>query len=120
VKALSTRAERRAAERVPVNLPARYSSDEATLSGRVSNLSRTALFLHSEFLDDPGEEVDVSFALPGDVEPIALRGRVIRVHDGPLCPGMAIRFTAVPAPARLKLRRFFAARSDGRLDPPPA
>ena len=27
---------------------------------------------------------------------MALRGQVVRVHDGALCPGMAIRFTQVP------------------------
>jgi PilZ domain len=103
-----------------VHLPARYVSEETVLSGSVANLSRTALFLQSEFLDDPGHDVEVTFSLPGEAEPVAVRGRVIRVNDGPLCPGMAIRFTAVPNAARHRLRRFLATRSARRLDPPPA
>ena len=102
--------ERRGAHRVQVNLPARYASEVAHLTGCVSNLSRSGLFLRSQYLDEHGTEVDVSFDLPGEKIPVAVRGRVVRVNDGPLCPGMAIHFTRVPDLARRRLTEFMARR----------
>lgn len=109
--------ERRGATRVQVNLPAQYASDATSLQGWVANLSRNGLFLRSDYLDDPGSEVRVSFDLPGDPHPLAVCGQVVRVHDNPLCPGMAIRFTQVPEPARRKLANFMARRNGHRAYP---
>lgn len=103
--------ERRSATRVQVNLPARYASEVASLSGWVSNLSRSGLFLRSQYLDDRGSEVDISFDLPGESQPVSVRGRVVRVHDSPLCPGMAIRFTQVSDRVRRRLADFMVLRS---------
>jgi uncharacterized protein (TIGR02266 family) len=102
--------ERRGANRLQVNLPARYASEAITLVGWVANLSRNGLFLRCEFLDQAGAEVSVSFELPGEVEPVELRGRVVRVHDGSLCPGMGIRFTQVPDGVQRKLAMFMQKR----------
>ena len=93
-----------------VNLPARYSSEGVSLVGWVANLSRNGMFLRSEFLDEAGVDVSVSFALPGEEQPVALRGHVVRVHEGALCPGMAIRFTQVPDGVQRKLAMFMQKR----------
>jgi uncharacterized protein (TIGR02266 family) len=103
--------ERRGAHRIQVNLPARYRSDETTLVGWVANVSRRGMFLRSQYVDERGAEVEVSFALPGDRQPLALSGQVVRVHESSLCPGMAIRFVGVPEAARRKLAEFMARRS---------
>ena len=102
--------ERRGAHRVQVNLPARYRSNAATLVGWVANVSRRGLFLRSQYVDEQGAEVEVSFALPGDRQPVALRGRVVRVHESALCPGMAIRFVQIPDLARRRLTDFMSRR----------
>jgi hypothetical protein len=102
--------ERRAARRVQVNLPARYSSAGMEVVGWVANLSRDGLFLRSAFLDEDGAEVSVSFELPGEERPVALLGRVVRVHGGTLCPGMAIRFTQVAEGVQRKLAMFMQKR----------
>ena len=102
--------ERRAASRLQVNLPARYRSEAISVVGWVANLSRDGLFLRSEFLDEAGAAVNVSFELPGEEDPVALRGMVVRVHDGTLCPGMAIRFTEVPDGVQRKLAMFMQKR----------
>lgn len=102
--------ERRAASRLQVNLPARYRSAAISVVGWVANLSRDGLFLRSEFLDEAGAEVSVSFELPDEEEPVALRGQVVRVHDGTLCPGMAIRFTEVGDGVQRKLAMFMQKR----------
>ena len=102
--------ERRAAPRLQVNLPARYNSEATSLLGWVANLSRNGLFLRSDYLDEAGVEVSVSFELPGEPHPVALRGEVVRVNDGALCPGMAIRFTHVPDGVQRKLAMFMQNR----------
>lgn len=102
--------ERRTAPRLQVNLPARYNSEATSLLGWVANLSRNGLFLRSDYLDEAGAEVSVSFELPGEPHPVALRGQVVRVNDGALCPGMAIRFTQVPDGVERKLAMFMQNR----------
>ena len=103
--------ERRGAHRVQVNLPARYRSDVTTLVGWVANVSRHGLFLRSQYLDEHGAEVEVSFALPGDRQPVSLTGRVVRVHESSLCPGMAIRLVQMPDLARRRLVEFMSRRN---------
>jgi len=102
--------ERRGAHRVQVNLPARYNSEAVNLAGWVANLSRIGLFLRSDLLDQAGAEVSISFELPDEAQPLALRGRVVRVHEGATCPGMAIRFTQVPDGVERKLAMFMRKR----------
>jgi len=102
--------ERRRARRLQVNLPARYNSEALSLAGWVANLSRNGLFLRSERLDEPGADVSVSFELPDEAQPVALRGQVVRVHEGTLCPGMGIRFTRVPDGVQRKLVMFMQKR----------
>jgi hypothetical protein len=79
--------ERRAAHRLQVNLPARYASSALSVVGWVANLSRNGMFLRSGYLDEAGAEVSISFALPDEAQPVALRGRVVRVNDGGGLPG---------------------------------
>jgi uncharacterized protein (TIGR02266 family) len=103
--------ERRGAHRIQVNLPARYRSDDTTLVGWVANVSRNGMFLRSQYVDEHGAAVEVSFALPGDRQPVALTGTVVRVHESPLCPGMAIRFVGMAEVARRRLAEFMSRRS---------
>ena len=104
--------ERREAHRVLVNLPARYRSERTTLVGWVANVSRQGIFLRSRFVDERGAEVEVSFALPGDRQPVAVSGTVVRVHESAACPGMGIRFVEMPEVARRRLADF--VRRHGR------
>jgi uncharacterized protein (TIGR02266 family) len=103
--------ERRGAHRIQVNLPARYRSEATNLVGWVANVSRNGIFLRSQYVDNRGAEVDVSFALPGDRQPVAATGKVVRVHESSLCPGMAIRFVEIPDPARRRLADFLSRRN---------
>jgi len=69
------------------------------------------MFLRSQYVDERGAEVEVSFALPGDREPIAMIGTVVRVQESSLCPGMAIRFVEIPELARRRLGEFMSRRN---------
>jgi len=103
--------ERRGAHRIQVNLPARYRSRGTSLVGWVANVSRNGMFLRSQYVDERGAEVEVSFALPGDRQQIAVTGTVVRVHESSLCPGMAIRFVEIPDLVRRRLRDFMSRRN---------
>jgi hypothetical protein len=109
--------ERRRTRRLQVNLPARYNSEAVSMGGWVANLSRNGLFLRSECLDEAGADVSVSFELPDEPQPVALRGLVVRVDDGALCPGMAIRFTRVPDGVQRKLVMFMQKRQGFSAQP---
>ena len=98
-------------------MPARYASAAMSVVGWVTNLSRNGMFLRSEFLDDAGADVSVSFELPDEAQPVSLRGQVVRVHDGALCPGMAIRFTQVLDGVKRKLAMFMQKRQEPSTHP---
>ena len=102
--------ERRGGVRIQVNLPARYQSGTTNLVGWVGNLSRNGIFLRSQYLDERGAQVEVTFSLPGDRQQLAVSGTVVRLNETPLSPGMAIRFTQLPDVARRKLADFMSRR----------
>lgn len=103
--------ERRGEHRIQVNLPARYRSRDTSLVGWVANVSRDGMFLRSQYVDERGAGVEVSFALPGDRRPLAVTGEVVRVQESSLCPGMAIRFVEIPDLARQRLAEFMRRRN---------
>jgi len=87
--------EKRSAYRVPVQLPACYRSQAATIEGTVTDLSRHGMFLSAEFLDSPGAAGVVEVILPGFTQPLFLRGEIVRVSTGNQ-GGMGIRFGSLP------------------------
>ena len=92
-----------------MDLRAHYRSPTLDLDGRVSNLSRSGLFLHAEYLDDTGSEVDVELQVAGH-EPLKLRGEVVWVDIRPLSAGMGIRFGELDARARRALANLVIER----------
>jgi len=101
--------ERREATRISVNLPVRYSSGQLSLSGRVSCLSRKGMYVQAEVLDRAGADAYLSLALPGDSEPLELKGIVVRV-DGEQA-GMGIRFGELAGIDQRRLANFMIERS---------
>lgn len=102
--------EKRCAYRVPVQLPACYRSVAVTIEGTVTDLSRLGMFLCADFLDAPGTSGVVEVTLPGAVQPLFLRGEIVRVTTGGQ-PGMGIRFTQLPDEVRRPLANFMMEAS---------
>ncbi len=98
--------ERRQSSRRRVRLSAQYDSDSMGLSGFVVSISRSGLFLSSEFLDDHGSVVEIGLQLPGDPQPIQLAGRVVRIETRSHSAGMGVHFTDLSWQTRLSLARF--------------
>ena len=82
--------ERRRAERVKVNLPARWEVASARERGTVSDISVTGCFLLTGGETTPGQAVSVALELPKG-RTIELRGEVV-YHTEEI--GFAVRFTS--------------------------
>jgi uncharacterized protein (TIGR02266 family) len=67
--------------RYAVDLSVDYSTRDAFVSNRVTNLSRGGLFIRSEQPLPIATEVDLTFTLPGTAAPLRARGRVIWNYD---------------------------------------
>lgn len=102
--------EKRSAYRVPVQLSACYRSPAATIEGTVTDLSRLGMFLSADFLDAPGTAGVIEVLLPDSVQPLFLRGEIVRVATGDQ-HGMGIRFGALPDDVRRPLANFMMEAS---------
>lgn len=100
--------EKRASVRAVVSFEGTCVSQNMTVDGTISCLSRSGLFLHSEFLEEPDEPVEVSFNLPGRGE-ITLAGKVVRASTKRPNAGMAVTF-ASDQPKLQELREFMRRR----------
>lgn len=98
--------ERRRSDRQAVVLDAQYDSRTMVLRGRVTNLSKSGLFVESEFLDDPGTVVALSLTLSANMSPLAIAGRVARAESEPTKSGMGIQFTDLSVKSRQRLARY--------------
>jgi uncharacterized protein (TIGR02266 family) len=83
--------------RYPVNLPVDYSTRDAFLANRVSNLSQGGMFIATDSPLPVQSELDLVLSLNGDGEQIRARGRVIWNYDirkgtSRVIPGMGIKF----------------------------
>jgi c-di-GMP-binding flagellar brake protein YcgR len=93
--------DRRRAERVKVNLPARWEGGAARERGTISDISATGCFLLSGGETKPGESVSVALELPKG-RSIQLSGEVVyRTEE----IGFAVRFTGDDA-GRARLVKF--------------
>jgi uncharacterized protein (TIGR02266 family) len=103
---LSPAPDRRASHRFPVELEAHYLSASMSMAGVISNLSRTGVFMRSEFLDDEGSRITLHIVLGKSPDRLAVDGEVVRVDARPTRSGMGIRFTDLSAASRQKLANF--------------
>lgn len=84
-------------KRYPVDLRVDYSTRDAFLANRVSNLSQGGLFIATENPLPIQSELDLVLTLQDDHERIQARGRVIWNYDirkgtSRVIPGMGIKF----------------------------
>jgi len=75
-------------------LEVNYRCGDTYLFSRSSNLSELGIFLTTPTPLDKGTRIELSFALPGEPEPIRIPGEVVwvlRAAPG-VEPGMGVRF----------------------------
>lgn len=101
--------EKRRAERLQVDLPAVYRSDEISLRARVVNISLRGLFICSGRLDNRGRSADVELTIPGLREILDLAGEVVWARLVPRPSGMGINFDTPDPSQRLVLANYLLA-----------
>src|SRR5262245_11612751 len=83
--------ERRAADRVPIEMWVEETSDRELYFQRSANLSTGGIFLEHTVPHPIGKVVNLQFTLPGDSERIQARGEIVSAPAGKEL-GMGIRF----------------------------
>ena len=98
----------RAAVRSLVHLEVTYDDGIRRDVCRSVNISATGMLLTGPVAFRPGTELGITFRLPGEVRPLKLAARVVRVLDAddPRAPGFAIRFVSSPGDGTAAVRRF--------------
>ena len=79
---------------------------EEPLPLELNEVSATGAFVASDLLLPVGAPVDLTFILPTGDRRITVRGRVVRVEERGLRPGMGIEFDRMDADDRANLRAY--------------
>lgn len=102
-------AERRAADRVLVDLEVDYRSEDTYLFASSKDISATGIFIRAIEPLPPGTRLNLRFRDDAGRDDEGLEGEVIWVNPyrpdalTNLDPGMGVRFIALSAPARRRL-----------------
>lgn len=100
--------ERRASERVHVELRVDERTEGALYFQRATSLSESGVYLEGTLPHPPGTEVELDLHLPGHRRALRLRGRVA-ARD--LAVGMGVRFVDLGAESRDRIADYLARRS---------
>jgi uncharacterized protein (TIGR02266 family) len=97
--------ERRASQRIAVQLQVVETHEDSTYFQRAGNLSAGGLFLEGTMPHPPGTKVRLRFTLPRDERPIEVNGEIAAPKkDEEL--GMGVRFTDLSDGDRERIERF--------------
>jgi PilZ domain len=96
--------DKREAVRIPVQMRARCRAFGIVIDGLVEDVSRSGLFMRAPKQIRPGSATEIDLELPGEAT-IQLAAEVVRIEESPRL-GMALKFTAVAAQAKLPLANF--------------
>jgi uncharacterized protein (TIGR02266 family) len=107
---MSTAEDKRKSARIPVDFEARFESVGRDYVGRVLNLSSDGLFIKTQQLFDTNDRLDFNFRLPGSLQPLELKARVIWGGSiempGIRTFGLGVRFEEVPATVRQQIDNY--------------
>jgi uncharacterized protein (TIGR02266 family) len=84
--------ERRRWARIPVEMWVQESRGRELYFQRAANLSRGGLFLENTIPHPYGTMVNLEFTLPGQGQPLRLRGRIVNLPGSGSELGMGVEF----------------------------
>jgi len=97
--------ERRSAERIAVEMWVEESTDRELYFQRGANISTGGIFLQRTIPHSKGTVINLQFTLPGDDEPVRVRGEIVNVgHADDL--GMGVKFLDLDEKDRQRIERF--------------
>mgnify|MGYP001030019542 CR=1 FL=1 len=109
--------------RIPVNLPLVWKFGEEVMMGSTYTLSREGMFIKTMTPAGADSEIEISFFLPDDDEPIRVSAKVARKIDPGearsqgLISGMAVTFKKVDEEAQRRLDHFIHKKMKKRPSP---
>jgi uncharacterized protein (TIGR02266 family) len=98
--------ERRRGMRVPVKMWVEEQSENSLYFQRSANLSTGGIYLENTIPHDVGTVVNLLFTLPGDSEPLRVRGEIVAPHHEANDLGMGVRFVELTPELAARLERF--------------
>lgn len=106
----------RVSYRKPVNIIIRLSGEvaEGIMHLPSSDVGVGGVFIESDLIFEIGEIVDMEFYLPGEKEPIKVKGQVVRANKervekgDPLMPGMGVRFIDLSSEGKERIRQYLS------------
>jgi uncharacterized protein (TIGR02266 family) len=102
---MSDAGDRRTAERIPVEMWVEESNAEELYFQRSGNLSVGGIFLENTIPHPMGTQVELRFTLPGEAQPIKVKGRIVNVPDAGGF-GMGVQFVDLDGATRERIHRF--------------
>ena len=105
--------ERRRSARIPVEMWVEEASDRELYFQRGANISEGGIYLEHTLPHPLGTEVSLRFVLPGDEEPIRVKGETVNVKEA--CPGlgMGIKFIDLSEDARTRIVAYVLRVTEG-------
>jgi uncharacterized protein (TIGR02266 family) len=100
--------ERRRSERIPIELWVEQVRGSELYFQRSANLSTGGLFIERTVPHPVGTLVTLQFTLPGEVDPIKVRGEIVSAQGSEL--GMGVKFIDVDPATQQRITRFVEAR----------
>ena len=110
--------ERRQTARIPLEMWVEETTENERYFRRAGNLSRGGLRLDHTIPLPQGTQVNLTFTLPGDSEPVAVSGEIVSTA-GPEDLRMGVKFLKVGEAARAQIDRYLSVRG-GSADEPGA
>ena len=107
--------ERRRYKRYRLERTAYYDSLELSFKSRIADIGLGGIFLRSDFLDEPGTEVELCLDVPMETSPLMAPGKVVFAGEKKeLGAGMGIAFIKLsPEQQRLLLKYLKQFNKDG-------
>lgn len=102
------RDERRSGQRIPVEMWVEESSERELYFQRGANISEGGLYLQRTIPHPRGTVVNLRFTLPGEQNPIELRGEIVNVGEHEDDLGMGVHFVDLDNAVRARLTAFIA------------
>ena len=95
--------ERRTSARIPVEMWVEEATDRELYFQRGANISEGGIFLEHTIPHPLGTEVTLRFVLPGDEEPIKVKGEIVNVNHERPGLGMGIKFLDISEDAHRRI-----------------
>ncbi|MCB9557167.1 MAG: PilZ domain-containing protein [Deltaproteobacteria bacterium] len=105
--------DRRASERIPVEMWVEESNDRELYFQRGGNISVGGIYLKHTVPHPLGTKVALRFTLPGDSSAIEVKGEIVNIAEEESELGMGVKFVQISDENRRRIEAFIGDGSEG-------